>query len=475
MNSANHSVLIVLSSSGEADKLGTVLNIMGCRTEIMTDGLEALDAYFSRRHDLILFEQDLAGMDGLDLALRIAGDKRGRNTPLVMLVDRDFLDSDLEGVHVDALLRRPISQRELRAEIDHLLKRVKKPEPHEPQPEEPEPEEQDDLDEFEDSEPVRLHIVPKASDAERPQRLKPDTPPKPEPPPKPKPEPKPKQIWPPPFPTQARHHDRPTIFENTGSLKDVSIPWLFADLHLSSYTGCLILKRPELTKSIHWLDGSLVHIETVGRPENLKQLLLREQLITKREAEAGIWEIPDLRLMQCLRLQNWENAVTLFGWLEGDYILEKADVNPDIYRPFALDTPLLIRRGLRRWYLPFMLKTMFQLAKVARFTLDPESPIDPRALNLHKDEMTFLKMFNREHNVYKIIFTSPLDLAQSLQTMYWLIALEVLVPADEQSHRELDKLGRSVPKAAFQYDSEEINTLVKDLADELDDFLQEID
>mgnify|MGYP003311653471 FL=1 len=76
------------------------------------------------RHILIIVDWMLPGMDGIDLTKKIRGIKSPQRTPIIMLTARDE-EADRERAFeagVDRYVTKPFSPKQLRREIDDLLR-----------------------------------------------------------------------------------------------------------------------------------------------------------------------------------------------------------------------------------------------------------------------------------------------------------------------------------------------------------------
>ena len=126
-------VLVVEDEPKLATLLADYLRAEGHTPECVADGREALQAWSDRRHDLVLLDLMLPGMDGLALCkeLRLLG-----NMPIVMLSSRADEADRFAGLELgadDYIAKNPFSPREVMARVKAVLRRsrtaVMAPEP----------------------------------------------------------------------------------------------------------------------------------------------------------------------------------------------------------------------------------------------------------------------------------------------------------------------------------------------------------
>ena len=116
-------VLIVDDEPAVRAALDRALRLDGYEITLAADGREALDSLADTRHDAVVLDVAMPGIDGLAVCrrLRDAGDR----TPVLMLTARDAIDDRVEGLDVgaDDYLVKPFALRELQARLRALLRR----------------------------------------------------------------------------------------------------------------------------------------------------------------------------------------------------------------------------------------------------------------------------------------------------------------------------------------------------------------
>ncbi len=121
-------VLIVDDEPAVRSALDRALRLDGYDVVLAADGREALDRVAEMRHDAVVLDVAMPGIDGLEgcRRLRDAGDR----TPVLMLTARDAVDDRVAGLDAgaDDYLVKPFALRELKARLRALLRRAETPE-----------------------------------------------------------------------------------------------------------------------------------------------------------------------------------------------------------------------------------------------------------------------------------------------------------------------------------------------------------
>jgi two-component system chemotaxis response regulator CheY len=105
-----------------ASVLGEMFATEQWRVELCADGGSALDKLAGReRYDLLLFDNDLPGLSGLELVLRARSMPHRRRTPIIMLSGNDC-EAEAWRAGVDAFLRKPKDIDQVLSAIARLLK-----------------------------------------------------------------------------------------------------------------------------------------------------------------------------------------------------------------------------------------------------------------------------------------------------------------------------------------------------------------
>jgi two-component system, OmpR family, response regulator BaeR len=116
-------VLVVEDEPKLAALLADYLRAAGHVPECVADGRGALQAWAERRHDLVLLDLMLPGLDGLGLCRQL---RALSNVPIVMLTARADEVDRLAGLELgadDYIAKNPFSPREVMARVKAVLRR----------------------------------------------------------------------------------------------------------------------------------------------------------------------------------------------------------------------------------------------------------------------------------------------------------------------------------------------------------------
>ncbi len=116
-------VLVVEDEPKLAALLADYLRAAGHAPECVGDGRDALQAWIDRRHDLVLLDLMLPGLDGLSLCRQL---RTLTSVPIVMLTARTDEADRLTGLELgadDYIAKTPFSPREVMARVKAVLRR----------------------------------------------------------------------------------------------------------------------------------------------------------------------------------------------------------------------------------------------------------------------------------------------------------------------------------------------------------------
>jgi signal transduction histidine kinase/DNA-binding response OmpR family regulator len=115
--------ILVVDDNG--DMRAYLRRLLSERWTVVTvaDALAALRAAREGRHDLIITDVMLPGMDGFELVHELKGDPRTASTPVILLSARAAEEARIEGLAsgADEYMVKPFSARELLARVAHQL------------------------------------------------------------------------------------------------------------------------------------------------------------------------------------------------------------------------------------------------------------------------------------------------------------------------------------------------------------------
>jgi DNA-binding NtrC family response regulator len=117
------SILHVEDDKAVSDVVQDILGSKGLRIDSCVSGSQALEILRSHTpYDLVVVDNDLPGLSGLELVLRLQAMPHRRKTPVIMLTG-DECEAESWRAGVKAFLRKPEGIDQLPATIDRLLKR----------------------------------------------------------------------------------------------------------------------------------------------------------------------------------------------------------------------------------------------------------------------------------------------------------------------------------------------------------------
>lgn len=119
---ADRRVLIVEDDPTVLEVASSYLRAAGFITEVATDGFAGLEAALAGRHDLIVLDRMLPGIDGAEVCRRI---REQREVPIILLTALSATDDRIEGLEAgaDDYLTKPFSPRELVLRVQSILRR----------------------------------------------------------------------------------------------------------------------------------------------------------------------------------------------------------------------------------------------------------------------------------------------------------------------------------------------------------------
>lgn len=117
-------ILLVEDHQDIAENISDYFEARGDVVTHVADGLQGLLSARQQRHDVIVLDLMLPGMDGLELCRRLRGEL-ALNTPIMMLTAKDLLSDKVTGFDVgaDDYLIKPFSLVELGMRLKALTRR----------------------------------------------------------------------------------------------------------------------------------------------------------------------------------------------------------------------------------------------------------------------------------------------------------------------------------------------------------------
>jgi DNA-binding response OmpR family regulator len=120
----SRSVLVIEDDRDIAQLVRLHLRDLGCDVQLAHDGLDGLAKAQAKRHDLIVLDLMLPGMDGLELCRRLRG--KPDYTPILMLTSKSTELDRVLGLEMgaDDYLTKPFSVLELAARVKSIFRRI---------------------------------------------------------------------------------------------------------------------------------------------------------------------------------------------------------------------------------------------------------------------------------------------------------------------------------------------------------------
>ena len=124
--SAQQKVLVVDDEESLTDLIGLALRYEQFEVAVAHTGHEALSSVRSFHPDLIVLDVMLPGIDGFEVAKRLAGE--APSTPILFLTARDATEDKIRGLTLggDDYMTKPFSLEELVARIRAVLRRTQR-------------------------------------------------------------------------------------------------------------------------------------------------------------------------------------------------------------------------------------------------------------------------------------------------------------------------------------------------------------
>lgn len=123
MSTMNRRILLIEDDPDIAELVRLHLADLGCELDHLADGREGLRLAERDRHDLVILDLMLPGLDGLEICKRLRA--RPRYTPILMLTAKSSEVDRVLGLELgaDDYLAKPFSVLELMARVKAILRR----------------------------------------------------------------------------------------------------------------------------------------------------------------------------------------------------------------------------------------------------------------------------------------------------------------------------------------------------------------
>lgn len=119
----SHTILVADDEPAIRTMLEVILSADGHEIVAVADGKTALEYLQTHTPDVMLLDINMPYMDGFEICSRVKRIKRLRNTPVLLLtaMDDDHTRDHAKLVGADDIVSKPLSGKNLRGRITHLL------------------------------------------------------------------------------------------------------------------------------------------------------------------------------------------------------------------------------------------------------------------------------------------------------------------------------------------------------------------
>ncbi len=118
-------ILIVDDEVNVVELIKFNLELNNYSTEVSYNGLDALEKIYNNNYDLVVLDNMLPGMNGIDVIKKIKQNRVTRKLPILMLTANSSQADIIHGLNVgaDDYLTKPFSVQELLARVNSLIRR----------------------------------------------------------------------------------------------------------------------------------------------------------------------------------------------------------------------------------------------------------------------------------------------------------------------------------------------------------------
>lgn len=206
-----------------------------------------------------------------------------------------------------------------------------------------------------------------------------------------------------------------------GELDWQNVAAVLADRVAERFTGLLSVHRAQVRKSLWFVRGRLVHVDSSRKPELLGPHLLAAGLINKVQLEVAFGQAETYGdpigqalvklgflsagslFAECRRLLE-ERAMELVRWQDGEYAVYPEQPLPDGAVPLDVDVVSLLMSAVRRHIPPEALESVLAGLGPKRLEqADPPPPIEVEQLRLNAREYRFWRAIGGPARTAKVL------------------------------------------------------------------------
>jgi curved DNA-binding protein CbpA len=230
----------------------------------------------------------------------------------------------------------------------------------------------------------------------------------------------------------------------SGRLRDTKFPTLLRFLQRNKKTGMLNVHRNDLDKSIYLKNGDIVFATSKYPDDRLGEMLLKTGKITLDQYETSVkllkqtgkrqgtilveqgFIIPK-DLFQAVAHQVKEIILSLFTWIDGDYLFSEGDLPSEEVITLRMSTARLIYEGVHRiqdW--TRLRRELPPLSLSLQITTDPlvlfqDLELDPSSRQL-------ISLIDGNKTIEELFRQSALSAFETLKCLDFLIAIGMVEP-----------------------------------------------
>lgn len=435
--SSKKSILLIEPDETERRELASILEKLDFKVEQAAGPKEGLELFSANRHDLVIVEVLLPGINGLEVCRRVR--EQGALWDVkVIVVSKIYKSRAMEHDAVarygaSAYFSRPFPLVQLVERIGEL---------------------------FDDPQVTQR--------AHQRTARRPTMPPPPPPPEKP---PVPEQRTPPSARTAAPEppaekakpetlHVEP--LPDQGEVSPEEFGRLLMQLHREAAAGLLVVQRADQIKHIYWREGKPVFVKSSIPEESLGRMLLSDGVITEEQyqsamvemgetgkkfgsilAARGIVSSDDLyfHLVQQTKLK----IARCFGWPAIQYEIDRNSHYPEEATTFENDVAVVVLDGYRDHLPPEPLEQIYEKTKGEYLFLGDPQAIAAARVHLRGDEGKLLSAVDGQKTLGETVGDSPLGLLAALRVIRALTAIGAMHSAPVSKHPDLKAYEHETP------------------------------
>lgn len=225
----------------------------------------------------------------------------------------------------------------------------------------------------------------------------------------------------------------------SGRLRDTKLPTLLRFLQRNKKTGILNVRRNDLDKSIYIKNGDIVFAVSKYSDDRLGEILLKTGRINLDQYETSVKLLKQTRkrqgtilveqgfitpkeLFMAVTYQVKEIIMSLFTWIDGDYLFQDGDLPSEEVITLRMSTARLIYEGVHRNHdFTRLRREIPPLNTPLQITIDPMVLFQD--VGLEPPSQQLISLIDGTKTVEEIFQQSALPAFETLKCLYFLIAV----------------------------------------------------